>query len=413
MATIRWAGTAPAVAQVSTAQVTAYDVATTYKLTIGNKVVSVIAQGSINLTAAGLATAWNALSATQYPEHSEVTASSATDTVTLTADVAGRPFTCTSSVSGGAGTIGAVATGTASAGPNHWDTAANWSGNAVPVGADTVHIEDSSVSILYGLDQNSTTLTALNIAANYTGQIGLPQRNQGGYDEYRTTHLTISSTNVRIGYGPGAGSGRIKLNTLTVLATVDVDRTGTTVEPGVPSLCWKGTHASGVVNVNRGYVGIGFFGLDSATVLTLRVGMRDSKLTDADVICGAGCTLTTANQLGGKLEVNSNLTTANIRGGIFTFRMAATLTTLDMGAYDAEKNKDARAVCYYNSSGTLTTANVRWGGTLDFSQDQRAKTVTTLNAFRGASIINPAQVAAVTLAPAGGATPGDFSYNPG
>ena len=406
MATLRWLGHAPAVAQVSTVQITAYDVATTYKLTVNGKVISVIAQGSVNATASGLVTAWNALSASTYPEFDEVTATSATDTVTLTADLAGRPFTVTSSVSGGAGTIGAVATPTASAGPNDWSTATNWSGGVIP-GADTVYIEDSAVSILYGLDQSGVTVTALHVPANFTGQIGLPERNQRGYTEYRDTHLKVSVTTLNIGIGPGAGSGRIKINTGTNVCTCNVERTGQTLEPGVPSFCWKGVHASNALNVQRGYVGVAFFGLDAATLPTLRVGHTGNPGGDSQVFCGSGSTLTTINQLAGVLEVNSAVTTLTIRGGVCTVRGSGAVTTLELGV--TEPRNPTTALCNYNSTGTTTTANVRMGGTLDFSQNMGVKTFTATNMFVGGRVRDPFRVVTFTAGPtlSGGATPSE------
>lgn len=72
MATRTWLGTAAAVAQVSTVQVTAYDAATTYKLTVNGNVISTIAAGSVNATATALAAAWNL---STVPEFTGVTAS--------------------------------------------------------------------------------------------------------------------------------------------------------------------------------------------------------------------------------------------------------------------------------------------------------------------------------------------------
>jgi hypothetical protein len=124
-----WKGKAPAVAQVSTVQVTGYDASTSYRLTVGGIVIAVNGTTDANGTAAALAAAWNA---STHPYCTGVTASSNTSTVTLTADTAGVPFVVTSSVSGGTGTIGSVTLGTASAGPNDFTTAANWE-NGVPV----------------------------------------------------------------------------------------------------------------------------------------------------------------------------------------------------------------------------------------------------------------------------------------
>src|SRR5437870_1231320 len=106
MATNRFTGGASAIAQVSTVTITADDVTTTYKLTINGKVISTLGTGvSTTATAAALAAAWAASTA---GEALEVVATSSVAVVTLTGKSDGTPFTVTSSVSGGAGTIGAV-----------------------------------------------------------------------------------------------------------------------------------------------------------------------------------------------------------------------------------------------------------------------------------------------------------------
>ncbi|GAG42882.1 unnamed protein product, partial [marine sediment metagenome] len=105
MGTNYYEGGAVAVAQVDTCQVTGYDVDTTYTLTVGDQTVSAIAEGSVDATAQELAALWNA---STHPYFATITAEDAADIVTLTADTAGVEFVCTSSVAGGAGTIGAV-----------------------------------------------------------------------------------------------------------------------------------------------------------------------------------------------------------------------------------------------------------------------------------------------------------------
>ena len=54
----------------------------------------------------------------------------------------------------------------------------------IPGSGDDVFLEDSDVSVLYGLDQSSVSLASLNIAANYTGELGLPRVNAEGSTEY-------------------------------------------------------------------------------------------------------------------------------------------------------------------------------------------------------------------------------------
>jgi len=102
---IAWEWVNEPVTQVDTVQITSFDAATTYTLTIGAATVNAVGVTDEEATAAALAEAWNASISKAF---TVVTASSAGDTVTLTADEAGHPFTTTSSVTGGAGTIGAV-----------------------------------------------------------------------------------------------------------------------------------------------------------------------------------------------------------------------------------------------------------------------------------------------------------------
>ena len=369
--------------------------------------------------------AWNALSATEYPEFAEITASRSGDDVILTADVAGRPFTATltpleanlsaadAQTIEGVGTATTGATTTTSTGPNDWSTAGNWSDGAVPVDSDIVFIEDSDDEILYGLSQTSIDLTALHILASFTGKIGLPKWNPNGYAEYRTEFLSLgTATTLKIGYGPGAGSGALKISVGSNACTCDVNRTAPTVEEGVPSLLWKGTHANNVLNVNRGFVGVATFAGETATIATLRVGYVASRERDSQVVCGSGVTLTTIEQTGGQLEVESNVTTAKVRGGALTVKGSATVTTLNAGIPNQKEPNLIRATCYYNTSGTLTTANLYPGAVLDLEQDNRARTITTLNVFRLTKVNNRLGNAVITtLSPAGGATPVEFELN--
>lgn len=382
MATTRWIAAAGAVAQVSTVQVTAYHASTTYRLTVNGKSVSVIAAGSVNATAAALEAAWNA---SAEPEFAEATALAATDTVTLTADTAGVPFTVTPSVSGGTGTIGAATTATASTGPNHWDNAANWSTGSVPVTGDNIWIENSSVSVLYGLNQSAVTPASVNLAASFTGTLGLPEINQSGsaaYHEYRAQYLQLGGgTAINVGDGPGQGSGRIKIDTGTGATTLTVRGTSSSLETDLEALQWKGTHASNVVNVFRGSVGIAGYAGDAATVATLRVGFVTSENGDATVRCGPGCTLTTIEQSGGTLEINTAATTIT--------KTAGELTVKGSGGYTTITND--KGTVYYLSTGTTTNTRVGSDATVDCSRDMRPRTFTNaVQLYAGATWIDPA-----------------------
>jgi len=372
MATLKWRGDAPAVAQVDSytvgGTVEADDV---FKHVVSNKTLSVTA-GSTNTTtvATTIAAAWNALSSTAYPEFAEATAAGNGAAVTFTADTAGKPFTCaysTTEANGGAADDQTYSgsTTTANAGPNVWSTAANWTGGSAPANNDTVWIENSTVSLLYGLAQSSITLTALNIPNSFTGTVGLPERNGGGYYEYRDGYLAISATTVNIGDGPGTGSGRIKLDTGSNATTVNVYGSGSPLERGRKAVLLKGTHASNVLNVTQGSVGVCTLAGETGQFATVRVGYETQQDSDADVELGAGLTLATLTMSGGKVSLANGGTTVTQEGGTLTIEGGA-ITTLTIRG----------GTCIVKGAGTITTAKVSGSGVLDFSQDLRAKTVT-------------------------------------
>lgn len=398
MATRRWQGGARAVAQVNTfAFAGTWEATDLIRATVGSKTYDFTAGSTVtNTVVANLVAAWNLLSATDYPEFAELTASGSASPFTLTSDTPGKPFTVTLTPlesNGGAAddqtiagdvvaTTGTVAT--ASAGPYDWSTAANWSGGAVPIDADLVVIQNNaSYPILYGLAQSAVTLASLTIDMSFSalatlGQgIGLPEINNDSstpYFEYRATYLNIKSTLVTIGLGLGLGTGRIKLNLDSAQTTATIYNAGTPVESGLPSLLLKGTHASNVVNIFGGSVGIAHYGGETAVVATLRVEGNSTV-----VRCGSGTTLTTINQGGGELELNSAATTINKTGGTLNYQGSGAVTTIN----------DDGGTTNYMSSGTVTTLNVGGAATVDFSKDIRTRTVSACDVFAGATINDP------------------------
>lgn len=378
MATTRRISNAQAVTEIKTVAITGFDAATSYRLTIGGKIVAVTGVTSTAATATALSAAWNA---SEIPETQDITASVLSSTVTLTHDDEGVPFTVTSSVSGGAGTIGAVTTTTSASGPHFWTGAANWSGGADPANGDDVYFDNSDVPVKYGLDQSAVTLNSLTFAASYTGTIGLPEVNADGTDEYveyREQYLKIgvSPGTLTIGSGPGNGSDRIKINTGTVATILTAFQSGRGNDGELEAILWKGTHASNTLTVYRGEVGVAVFGGESAVIATLKLGYVDNEASDAIVRCGTGVTLTTVNQQGGELDLNSAVTTVTKLGGSLQFRTGA-VTTL---------TNDGGSVVY-SSSGTVTTLNVGTGGQVQF--DPTARTVTNANAYAGSAILDP------------------------
>lgn len=398
MADIYWKGSAKKVAQVQT-----YTFGGTWEaddvircsFSNGKSVDVTAGSTTTNTVVDNLVTAWNALSATDYPEFAELTASRSSSNFVLTSDTAGVPFTVTltpleanlgaadAQTIEGAGTATTGTTATANSGPNDWSVAANWSGGAVPVNSDNVRIENSNVDILYGLAQSSVTLATLYVGASFTGKIGLP-RWTGTYFEYRNQFLAIGATTVTIGRGSGAGSGRIKLDAGSVQTAVSVYGSGSRLETDVPALLWKGTHASNAVEVLKGDVGVALFSGETSTIASLLVAHEGNPTGDATLWAGSGLTLTTLNMGGGNVALEAGLTTITKTSGTLTLRAGNVTTVNHYGGFLA-----------YTGTGTITTYNGTEGSEINFTQDLSGRTITTTNLFKGARFVD--SFATVTL----------------
>lgn len=206
----------------------------------------------------------------------------------------------------------------ASTGPHHADEPLNYSGGALPTNGDTLVFSDGDSSCQYGLSALSgVTLASLNIYASYSGDIGLPERDEDGdYYQYRDKYFQVSATTVTVGAGEGSSSGRIKLDLGSVQTTVHVLNTGQPVEQGPKALMLKGTHSSNVLNVTKGSVDVAREDGSTSTFATVRVSYETNSSGDSDVRLGAGTTLTTVLQFGGTLAIQSDTTSLTVRDGV-------------------------------------------------------------------------------------------------
>lgn len=388
MATKIWRGDSPAIAQVDILTIGGtLEVGDLLIATINGKAFSHSATSTTLATAAtAFAAAWNALSASAYPEFAEITAAATSGgALTLTADTAGKPFTVTASTTesnGGAADSQTFArtASVANSGPNCADVTTNWSGGT-PVDGDDVVIGAGSSSILYGLDLSSVTPASISISQGFTGKIGLPEVNKdlatSPYYEYRETYLKFGNSGdatniaVSIGSGDGSGSQRLKLDTGSSQATINVLNSGSPESTGAKAIYWKGTHASNSLTVSKGSIGVAALAGESATLLTLNVGYKTNVAGDCDVLLGSGVTLTdaTIKQSGGSLTTNS------ATSGTATITQTDGKLTLNSGGQVGLSVLGGE--CIYNSTGTLGGAPVVSGnGHLNFSQDLRSKAVT-------------------------------------
>lgn len=387
MATVFWEGTADAVAQVSDASIDTVDgtpANNTFTITIGGDAISQVGDTDVSTTAAALVATLNA---STNPYFSGITwTNPSSGNITGTADNAGEPFVASLTVSGaGTGSVTDFSDSTASAGPNHWDTAANWSGGAVPVNSDDVIIKDSDVNILWGLSQAAVDLTSLTIESTYTGYIGLPRRvfttNANGSNftdtkiEYRQDYLDIGWTTGRIGIttGPdtGAGSRRLKLdNDKAGASTTTIYSTATqSADIGLSPVRLLFAHANADVYVRSGTVSIA----GDAPNETTTIG--ELHCIDGQVFTSDGVTVTTVKVNGGGqhiIDCAATITTLEVNGGTVRTEGSQAITTITVNG--------GTLTC--NNTGTVTTMNID-GGTVDGRSSNEARTWTTCNLDRG------------------------------
>jgi hypothetical protein len=309
MATVTWKGDAPPVAQVSTITPANVNIGNTFTLTINGRAITYTAAAA---TVADVTAGIVALvAASLIPEFSEVTAADNTTNVTLTANTPGKPFTQTSSASGGTATFTTSAT-TANSGPNNWDVAGNWSGGSVPVSSDDVYIPPDSSDILYGLAQSAVALTSLTVALGV--KIGLPRVSETGYVEYRARYLAIQTTTLTIGRGQTNGSGsadqRIDLGDHTT--TIQVDATGNPESDAYPSLEIKGGGTNTLTaTILKGNVGMALEPSDT-TKAVLVLGEHGAADADCVFTYGSGLTVTTVTMYSGTVQPAPTYPPANL-----------------------------------------------------------------------------------------------------
>jgi hypothetical protein len=392
MAERRWRGGATPIAQVNTfAFAGTWETDDIVRVTIGSKSVDITAGSATTATVVStVAAAWAALDAADYPEFAEITPSANGTTLTLTATEAGIPFVATlTPLEAGGGAAGAqtiegagVATtgtaATASSGPRHWNTAANWTGGAVPANGDDAYLEDNEDNISFGLAQSGVTLANLYVLASFEGTLGLPDDNEAGYPEYRDTYLAIGATIQYIGEGPGTGSGRIRINNGAAQTALVVRNTGSPLDDNTGAVVWKGTHASNVVSCFGGSLDIAHNNEEVATVATLRVA-------NAEVRVGEGTTLTTCYQEGGTVLCHAAFTTLHKSSGTFN-HTGGNITTVN-------NNTGAFA---WHSAGTIATYNGFAGSSLEAGLDIRTRALTACNLYSQSRLADPAKTIAFT-----------------
>ncbi len=369
--TVVWTGNALAVAQVAKGSIDSVDgtpANNEFFVTIGGAVVSQVGDTDVATTAIALLAKLVAETDARFARITWTNPSAGN--IWGTARSAGVPFVAVLTETGaGTGSVTDFSDDPASSGPNDASVAGNWDTGAVPGAGDDAVLENSSVSILYGLGLPVATMASFTRRKSYTGLIGLPRTNPGGYVEYLSTYLGLDATVATI---DASGSGRTKLNFRAVQNACVINGSGSRAESAVPSVLLLGTHVANTLVVNKGDVGVNWFSeeaLDSK-LASVNIGFINNQASDSTVVFGAMMSqLTTVNINGGNTKILANAGTVNYTTGVAELGDTATVTTLNV----------LTGTFLYKSSGTATTINVYANATVDFSRDSRSRIVTNAN----------------------------------
>lgn len=240
-----------------------------------------------------------------------------------------------------------------------WDYAANWSPSGVPAATDNVYLENSSQSVLSGLDQSAVALGSLNIAQSFIGSIGTA-----------TAYLQIGAALVNIGYhfGPGeaAGSPLLKLDLGTGAATIIVFDSGISADSTRPAIRLKYVNAATTLEVRKGEVGVAIETNEETTGASIDLGYVDNIESDAKVYIGSGVTLAALTKKGGFCMLQSAVTTIKNYAGELITEGSGAITSL----YAIGGNVIS------NSTGTITNCYSNEKGFIDFTKSAQPRTVT-------------------------------------
>ena len=423
MTTIYWVGGADAVAQVHTASIDSVDgtpADNTFKVTMGAVAISAVGDTDVATTATALRAALNA---STHPNFAAVTWSGTAGDIIGTADVLGVEFAAELTETGsGSGAVTVFAVSTANAGPHSASTAANYSGGALPVSADTLVFRDSAVAVAYDLDAlTAVDLALLRIEKTYTGKIGLlSTKIATGLDgttldatiataaplpsvtpEYRDTYLQIGWDRAEIGqhFGPGSpsGSARLKLhNTKAGASDTIIFDTHSSGEANKPSVMFLAANAGADFWIRKCPGDIGFAADRAGETATIGdVSITAPSSTDA-VYIESGTTLTSVTQSGGTCYLKSaaTVTTASLSGGTLNAESDQTITTVTVDGGTANLNNVPAA------GSAVTTLNIN-AGTVSLQQSDRPRTIGTVNPSGGSLLDNDVVTVTTMNRPAG------------
>lgn len=405
MATRTWLGQATPVAQVSQAQITTFDAATTYAVLIGDEIIASAQAADVTSVINALVAAW---AASEHPYKTNLVAALlSTDTLQITSQDPGHPFLATVSVTGGTGAWGAVTDTTPVESPNDWANAANWAEGAVPISGDTPVLRDGSVDIRWGLDQAAVALARLAVEQSYTGRIGL-SRTQFMTDstgattalkpEYRPQYLAIGITRLDVGeiLGPAApaGSDRVKIDNRLVgpSTTVIHNSSAASADGDLPAVRLLAADAAATLEIRSatGGLGVAVDGPGETSQLS-SIEITD-QTPGTRVSTGAGLVLGAWNQRGGvnALRATGTVGAVDVLDGQLDIEGACVVTNLQVLAGTCRPHNVPAA------GDAITDVSI-WGGTVDGQASRLKRTWAAVNLNdEGATLRIDSQAVTVT-----------------
>lgn len=395
----RWIGGATAVAQVRTTQITGAATGSKFTTTIVGEDGSSqsVVTTMTNSTLADQATLYrNTLAASSLSEFQKLTYSVDGVLVTITASVAGRPFTMTTGTFTGSASV-SNASPTANAGPNDWNTTANWSRGSVPTNDDVVYFTSGSNDVLYGLNQSAVSLDQMIVSPGYRGNIGTSVApllinadaggekgmTLGGSGFYYNISGDIENMNVTKNLGTLKLGTKIKNTNLIgrqVGGSIELDCR--TSDNGGNVLRMSGVSPSCIVEIPATAVQQGNIFMDSGRVNTKASGPAQTKA----IISGTGyLCCKESGKINGTGATHTPATITVLGGATYAHESDADLASggVELAVFDGVADfRRVRAATA--DSEFITLGNVEiYGGSLDASGSALLVNLTSVKNFGG------------------------------
>jgi hypothetical protein len=229
----------------------------------------------------------------------------------------------------------------------------------IPNATEHVRVPSTASSILSNLDQSAVAIGDFIVEEGYEGAIGAAATTTSP-----PTYLRIDPDRFEFN-----SNGQAWIDIGTAAISPQIINTAA-ANQGERGLYLRGT-AIATLNIMGGHVGLAVLGGEVSTATTIRN-------LGAQTTCwiGNGVTVTTVHQYAGSVLLRSGATTVILYDGELTTQENGAVTTATMhgGSY------------IYKSTGNVTTLNL-YGGILDLAQSGAARTIGTLNKYRGSFTI--------------------------